>query len=207
MLWVLRRSQWDWQQGLVRLTWSPAWLPIWPLPALDGRFHWPHGAFYFIILAGWLQLYTHKCLWNWLKNPLHSISRLFHLLSLARQGPMQGALSLYVAALSLEREHLLWCLRILCELKHRTKTEKWVLGAPNNISDIVHKPREPALDLLHELCPASPCTHTHKPLSSPFPGMLKQQQVCSHGLGGTEIQMEPRFPQGPSHDSTKSTQR
>lgn len=37
----------------VGLTWSPAWLPPWPLPTLDGHFHWPMGHFYFLVLAAW----------------------------------------------------------------------------------------------------------------------------------------------------------
>lgn len=176
MLWLLRRSQWDRQQRLVRLIRCPAWLPLLPLLALDGPFHWPIGEIYLLIMAGWPKIFTHMWLWAWLRKPLDSVSSLSHLLSLPCQGPMLGALSLSVAAFSLKRECPLRCLRILCELKHRPKTEKWVLRALSNISLLTSSGSQLLTFYMGYALP--PPAHTltlHKPLSSPFPGLLKQQ--------------------------------
>lgn len=173
MLWLLRKSQWDRQQRLVKLMWSPAWFPLLPLPALDGHFHWPNGAFYFRILAGWPVNFTHTGFYGLGSKTLYipyqacSICSLFH-----AKVPCK-VFSLSVPALSLKRECPLSCLRILCELKHRPKTENWVSRASNGISGFVHQLRESALDLL------PPHAHTltlHKPLSSPFPGLLKNRR-------------------------------
>lgn len=169
MLWLLRRSQLDWQQRLVRLIWSSAWLLLWARPALDGQFHWSHGAFYFLILAGWPQLYTHKWLWTWLKNSLQSISNLFHLLSLPCQGPMQGALC--VAAWSLKRECWEFCVN--SNIDQRQRSESWEL---QTIFLALFTTSESQL-LTFYMGYALPLpAHTHSPqtLRSPFPGLLKQ---------------------------------
>lgn len=178
MLWLLRRSQWDWQQRLVRLTWSSAWLPLWALPARDGQFHWSHGAFYFLILAGWPQLYTHKMVRDLAQKPL--TVHIKPVPSAASSVPRSHARCSLCCSMIFEER----VLRILCEFKHRPKTEQWVLRAPNNISGIVHHLRESALELLHGLCPASPCTHTvHKPSEALFQGYWHNSRFVLTALG------------------------
>lgn len=133
--------------------------------ALHGHFHWPHGAFYFLILAAWPQLYTHKWLWTWLENPLHSVSSVFYLLSLPYHPCKVLSFFLSVAALSLKRKCPLRCLRILCELKidQRQRIESWELQTI--FLTLFTSSGSQLLTFLHRLCPASPCTHTHRPQS------------------------------------------
>lgn len=208
MLWLLRRGQWDKWQRLVRFKWSPAWLLLRPLHCMDistdpmGHsifLFWQHDHNFTLTSGYGLGSKTLYILYQ-----VCSICSLFH--TKVRCKVLSFFLS--VAALSLKRKCPLRCLRILCELKidQRQRIESWELQTI--FLTLFTSSGSQLLTFLHRLCPASPA-HTltdHKALSNTFPGLLKQQQVLSHSLEDTEIEMEPRSPQGSSHDSTKSIQ-
>lgn len=134
-----------------------------------------HGAFYFLILATILHT---QVIMDLAQKPFKfRIKPVPFALSSMPRSHATCSLFLSVTALSLKNKCPLRCLRILCELKHRPKTEKWVLRAPNNLLTLFTHSGSQLLTF-HMGYALPTLAHTlHKPLSSPFPGLFKQQQA------------------------------